>query len=471
MAQRSQVIVFQNLTASTLNLQDSDCGGQWTHSSHTVNPGSTHDFLQAATWTGHPPDTIAPGAIVAWGSESKDLPWTPATLFGAGAGTGGHAHYFLPAQNGVQGDQDDVWIEWDVPYLGANGITYVVMLNLTEPAPGGISKTHLIERVGHDSVEDTWFLHSQGAAPGPVFVFPVGEKHPTDALRLTAIGSASDALTVDFKVPQTVSWVSNHPGPDIAQVYLYHAVAMPIDVALVSDDPATIDVPPHVSITSYGTVSLNVPQKSGTFTSKTVHLTASYAGQQIKVPVQVVRPENLPLPPLIINASGDDDPCSKHFFAKTSQSFYVTNPNVIYDSTILTYKWIVTGAAAPQTDQPTLTIPSLPPAGTHVTIVLEIKNTSRIHAKGTFDFTTTSEQYTLDEMIREANCRVSRYNEINKYIPPWLPVELGERVKTGDPAAINRLLASLEIRTKLQLEAGKSFIESIEKIRTAIQER
>jgi hypothetical protein len=72
-------------------------------------------------------------------------------------------------------------------------------------------------------------------------------------------------------------------------------------------------------------------------------------------------------------------------------------------------------------------------------------------------------------MIREVSCRVSRYNEINKYIPPWLPVELGERVKAGDPAAINRLLGSLEIRTKLQLEAGKSFIESIEKIRTAIQ--
>jgi hypothetical protein len=57
------------------------------------------------------------------------------------------------------------------------------------------------------------------------------------------------------------------------------------------------------------------------------------------------------------------------------------------------------------------------------------------------------------------------YKEINKYIPPWIPVEV------GDPALINRRLASLEIRTKLQLEAGKSFIESIEKIRTAIQEK
>jgi hypothetical protein len=117
------------------------------------------------------------------------------------------------------------------------------------------------------------------------------------------------------------------------------------------------------------------------------------------------------------------------------------------------------------TDQPTLTIPSLPAAGTNVTIVLEIKNTYGIHANGTFDLITTSGQLTLADMIREVNCRVSRYKEITKYIPPWIPVEV------GDPVVINRRLASLEIRTKLQLEAEKSFIESIEKIRTAIQER
>jgi hypothetical protein len=74
-------------------------------------------------------------------------------------------------------------------------------------------------------------------------------------------------------------------------------------------------------------------------------------------------------------------------------------------------------------------------------------------------------KYILDNMIRELQCRVSRYKAINKYIPPWIPVEV------GDPAVTNRRLASLEIRKKQQIEAGKGVIESIEKIRTAIQER
>jgi hypothetical protein len=361
MAQRSQVIIFQNLTASTLHLVDSDCGGQWTHSS-PLDPATS-----PATWFGHPPDTIAPGAIVAWGSESKDLPWAPATIFGAGAGTGGHAHYFLPAQNGVQGDQDDVWIEWDVPYMSRvpfafvdlpeNTVKFAVMLNLDDVPPGGISKTHQIEGGPIQG-----FGGGVQYVPGPggpsVGGFATDEQHPTAELRLTAIGSASDALTVDFRVPHILSWVANHPGPDVAQVYIYPAVAVPVDVALFSDDPAMIGVPPKVSITSYGAVSLNVPQQSGAFTSKTVHLTASYAGQQIKVPVQVVRPENLPLPSLIIDSGGGGDSCGKQFIAKTSQSFSVTNPNVIYDSTGLTYKWTVTGASAPHTDQSTLTIPS-----------------------------------------------------------------------------------------------------------------
>jgi hypothetical protein len=269
-----------------------------------------------------------------------------------------------------------------------------------------------------------------------------------------------------FVVPPILSWVSNDP--NVARVVLNPVAPIPVDVALISDDPALIDVPPTVQMTSSQTVSLNVPQQSAAFTNKTVHLTASYAGQQIKLPVKVLRPENIPLPPLIIKLSGDD-PCSKHHIATTSESFYVANLNVIHDSTGLTYKWTVTGAAAPQTNQPTLTIPSLPAAGTEVTIALEIKNTYGIHANGTFDFITTSARLTLEDTIRELNCRVmqyvSRHNAVNKYIPPWVPIEI------GDPAVTNERLARVEIRARQQIEAGKALIEAIEKVRTAIKER
>jgi hypothetical protein len=342
MAQRTQVIIFNNFTSSTLLLESNDVGGQWTHSSATSQ----------ATWFSSPPDTIAPGASVAWGSESKDLPPTPLTLFGAiGSGTGGHVHYSLPAQNGVAGDRDHVFIDWDVPYLGENTIGFIVMLNLAL-VPGGISKTHQVQWVNHQSEEGSFFSGWQGYPfPGAgLGAFPTGEKHPTDELSLTAIGSASDALTVSFAVPAILSWVSNDP--NVARVALNFMAPTPVDVALISDDPAVIGVPPSVKITSSGTVSLNVPQQSGAFTSKTIHLTATYAGQQIKRSVEVVRPENLPLPSLTIEPIGGDDPCSKHFIATTSQSFYVANPNVIHDSTGLTYKWTVTGATAPQPTNP-----------------------------------------------------------------------------------------------------------------------
>jgi hypothetical protein len=218
-------------------------------------------------------------------------------------------------------------------------------------------------------------------------------------------------------------------------------------------------------MTSSATVNLTVPQQSAAFVSKTVHLTAGYAGKQIKLPVKVVRPEDIPLPPLIIKPSLAGDPCSKKFIAASSQSFYVSNPDVIHDKTGLTYKWTVTGASASVTDQPTLTIPSLPPAGTTVDISVEIKNASKIHAQGDFSFITTSEQFTLSDMIREVQCRLSRYKEINKFIPPWVPIE------TGDPAVINEQLASLEAVTKRQIDAGNGLIKSVEIARSFIQKR
>jgi hypothetical protein len=274
-------------------------------------------------------------------------------------------------------------------------------------------------------------------------VFPVGELN-------------------DFLASSPIlSWISNDP--NVAVVILHPAAPIPVDVTLTSDDPKVISIPATVKITSSGVVNLNVKQQAASFLSETVHLTASYAGQMIKLSVKVVRPEDLPLPPLIIKPLDPGDPCSKSSVAGTSQTFYVANPNVIHDPTGLTYKWTVTGAAAPQTNQSTLTIPSLPAAGTDVTVSVEIKNTYGIHAIGSLEFGTTSASETLDDLVRELECRVSRYKLINKYIPPWVPIEI------NDPAATNGRLARLEAQAKQQVKAATGLIASIEKVKTAIE--
>lgn len=265
----------------------------------------------------------------------------------------------------------------------------------------------------------------------------------------------------NFVVPGILSWVSNDP--NIAVAVLNPVAPIPVSVLLTSDDPTLITLPAKLNITSSGIINLTVPKQSAAFTSKTVNLTASYAGKKIKLPVKVVQPEEIPLPPLVIKPGNAGDPCSKHFAATTSQDFYVTNANVIHDSSGLTYKWKVTGATAPVTNQPTLTIPTLPPAGTTVTVAVDIKNTYGIHATGSFDFVTTSAQYTVADMIREVQCRVSRVIDINKYVPPWVPIEV------GDPVVVNEHLTALEDQAKRQVDAANGLIRSIEKVRVAMQ--
>jgi hypothetical protein len=293
-------------------------------------------------------------------------------------------------------------------------------------------------------VQDHYPFSSGPYLPPLDNIFPVGELN-------------------NFIAPTILSWVSNDP--NIAVVIFNPVAFIPVDVILTSDNPSVISLPSNVKITSSATANLTVPQQSAAFTSKTVHLTASYAGKQIKRTVKVVRPENIPLPDLIIKPNAGGDPCSKKFIATTDQSFYVANPDVIHDKTGLTYKWTVNGATAPVTDQVTLTIPSLPPAGTTVTINVEIKNTYKIHAKGSFEFVTASEQFTLNDMIREVQCRLSRYLEINKFIPPWVPIEI------GDPTVINRNLNEVEALAKRQIEAANGLLKSIETVRAAMQKR
>jgi hypothetical protein len=228
-----------------------------------------------------------------------------------------------------------------------------------------------------------------------------------------------------FAAPAELSWAANST-PNVAWLFLSHPIEVDVDVMLSSDDPATISVPASVALSSSATVMLTVPAQSASFTSKVVNLTASSAGKQITTAITIVRPGDLPVAPLEIVAVSDKDPCAQHLVEGTSQDFVVKNPNVLMDQTGLAFKWTVTGATAPITNAPTLTIPSLPNAGTKVAIEVSLTNASGIHAKDTYQFTTVQLQTGLSEQIRRLDCSLRQLKAIAANIPPWVPIEEGE---------------------------------------------
>jgi hypothetical protein len=229
----------------------------------------------------------------------------------------------------------------------------------------------------------------------------------------------------NFTAPTEISWIVNAI-PNVAWLLLSDFIGSGVTVMLSSDDPGTITVPASVNITFSGTVMLTVPPQPAAFTSKVVNLTASYAGKQITTAITVVRPEDLQVAPLEIVLSANEDPCAQHFVEGTSQDFVVKNSNVIVDHTGLTYHWTVTGATPSITHQPTLTISSLPLAGTKVMIKVSLKNSLGIHAEGTLEFSTVQLQTGLPEELRRLNCLLQQLKTINAQIPPWVPIEEGK---------------------------------------------
>jgi hypothetical protein len=51
-------------------------------------------------------------------------------------------------------------------------------------------------------------------------------------------------------------------------------------------------------------------------------------------------------------------------------------------------------------------------------------------------------------MVREVQCRVGRYKEVNQFIPPWVPIEV------NDPTVAHRQLTALEEQAKRHVEAS-----------------
>ena len=263
-----------------------------------------------------------------------------------------------------------------------------------------------------------------------------------------------------FAAPTQLSWATNST-PNVAWVFLSDPIAVGVDVMLSSDDPASLSVPASVTLTSSATVMLTVPAQSAAFTAKMVNLTASYAGKQLTTTVKIVRPENLPVAPLEIVPSAEEDPCAQHLVAGASQDFAVKNTSVIVDQTGLTFNWTVTGATAAITNAPTLNIPSLPAAGTRVTIKVRLTNASGIRAEGTYEFTTIQRQTGFLEQIRRLDCSLRQLKAINAQIPPWVPVEKGEVLLDVEQ------LVNIENQSKRVVVAAQRIIASAKATHTS----
>jgi hypothetical protein len=269
---------------------------------------------------------------------------------------------------------------------------------------------------------------------------------------------------VAFSAPSSLSWVSNET-PNIARIILSHPVVAGVDVMLSSDDPWTISVPASVMLGDSAVVPLTVNAQSPAFTSKVVNLTASYAGKDITIPINVVRPEDLPVSPLDIEPVTNNDPCAQGYVAGGPQDFVVKNPYVLMDRHGLTYTWSVIGATAPITNTDTLTIPSLPQAGNRVTINITLKNALGIQAKGELEFTTVQLRSGLREEIRRLNCSLRQLKAIDTQIPPNVPVEEVEILRDLEQ------LTRIEVQSRQMAAAAERVIASVKATRASLKTR
>jgi hypothetical protein len=261
--------------------------------------------------------------------------------------------------------------------------------------------------------------------------------------------------------PPVLSWVVN-ARENAARVFLTRPLTVDVDVMLASDDPA-VTVPESVRTTYSAKVPLTVKTQSAGSTPKDVTLTASYAGQEVSTTIKVVRPADLPVPPLVIvPVDPDHDPCAQGFLEGTSQEFLVDNAGVIADHKGLVYAWTVSGATAQNTSAPTLKIPSLPAAGTHVSLHLTLRNAAGVQAEGSYTFTTAAKRTGLKEELRRFNCALGHLKAIDMQIPPNVPVEelaIPPEQLTVIQVQVLQLLATVE-RLAASVEKTKELSES-----------
>jgi hypothetical protein len=267
-----------------------------------------------------------------------------------------------------------------------------------------------------------------------------------------------------FYAPAILSWVSNDT-PNIARIFLDHAVQTGVDIMLTSDDPTTIELPASVMLNDSGFLDLDVKIQGAGFKANVVNLTASYAGKDVELAVKVVYPQELLVAPLDIEPVINNDPCAQQYVAGSSQDFIVKNPNVLLDRHGLTYDWKVVGAGAKNALTPTLTISPLPPPNSRVTVSVTLENAAGIQAKGKLEFTTARQRKGLQEELRRLNCSLGRLKAINSYVPPNVPIE--ENTIIEDPEQLSRV----EVQSREVAAAAERVISAINATRASLKER
>jgi hypothetical protein len=302
----------------------------------------------------------------------------------------------------------------------------------------------------------------------PTFIDLVDRHYPINSL-LFLLPPLDNIFPVTdltgFTAPRRLSWLFN-TFPNSAMVIVSRAVPVGVNVMLSSDDPATISLPASVTLTDTIAVPLTVSEQGKGFIFKIVHLTASYAGRSFTLAIEVVRPEALPTTRLQVAAVTDNDPCAQILIAGSSQDFVVTNPGVLMDQSGLVYAWSVTGATAKSNSSPTLTIESLPPAGSNVSITVRLTNAHGMAAEGTLEFTTVQLRTGLQEQIRYLNCSMRQLRAINTRIPPNVPVELG-----GDLVRDLEQLVFIEIQSRQIAAAAERVDVSVKATRSDLRLR
>ena len=224
-----------------------------------------------------------------------------------------------------------------------------------------------------------------------------------------------------WNVPSKVSWIANG-SPNLAWLFFNKSIDVNVKVKLTSDDPTVIGVPASVLMMSSAPIPLQVHAQGAAFVGKTVKLTASYAGKTVTADVKVVRPEDL-LGVEVIPFSAEN-PCAQRFVEGDSEDFGVRSVGVFNDPTGLTYEWSVSGTAIGTNTAPTVNIPALPPAGTHVTVNVRVKNTEGIGATGKYEFTTAERETGLRAELREFNCSLRRLDYLKaSLLPSWVLIE------------------------------------------------
>lgn len=258
---------------------------------------------------------------------------------------------------------------------------------------------------------------------------------------------------VNFVSPNQVSWVGNTASgvayAPTADLFINHPALTTIHLDLASDVPGLV----HIGdIKNNDTIAIDLSKKSfpikitpqpSSFVKKIVTLSATYAGLTLNTRFEVVAPSGLTLPPLQIKpASTKDDSCTCWYQENHSETFSITNLDVIKDRRHLTYQWNITGATATQTNQPTLTL-NIPVARTRVTITVTVKNDLGIQATGKLSFTTVNQ---IDGIRATMACRIHKtISTIKQLVPVPDP---------GDPVA--KVVWKLDTVSLQSLEANAS---------------